>query len=251
MSGKTLSQDEIRKRISQNQIEIENWSHFHEQVGKMSDTSWIFRGVNSPSHLPVPSIGREKVFGPYKRAHEERLLQVFKDRAVALLPNATFNDWQWLAFAQHLGVPTRLLDWTTSPLLGAFFAFDGHEETDRLIFCMKYSTFIHEVDTISKSPFDSTKEGRFSPPMVFDRIRSQRGLFTIHPDPTKIFYRSNMKILRIPHNLISTFRKKLFKYGVDHWHVYPDFQGLAQQMQWQFKNKIGLGSMFMGNAKGK
>lgn len=245
MAGTTLSQAEIRTRINDSQAVIRDWAHFHDRVSQMSDTAWIFRGVSSPTHLPIPSIGREKVFGKYKRAYEERLFTAFKDRAVSLITDKQFNDWHWLAYAQHLGVPTRLLDWSTSPLIAVFFALEGDQNEDRLLYCMKYSTFIHEVDAININPFDNKVEGRFSPPLLFDRLRVQRGVFTIHPEPTKIFYRTKTNILRIPRNLVEPFRKKLFKYGIDYWHIYPDVQGLAEQLRWHYKNKIGLGSLFM------
>lgn len=211
----------------------------------MRDTSWIFRGVGSPTHYPIPSIGREKVFGPYKRAQEERLFQEFKDRAVSLIAGHTFSNWHWLAYAQHIGVPTRLLDWTASPLIAAFFALEGDSNEDRIIYAVKYSRYIYEVDNKGREPFDNAIEGRFTAPLVFDRIRAQRGVFTIHPHPTKIFYPKGLRTLLIEASMASDFRRRLFKYGVDHWHIYPDFHGLGRQMNWQFKNKVGLGRIFM------
>src|SRR5262249_1723328 len=154
--------------------------------------------------------------GPYKLAQERRLLQEFKYRAVSLLRAPEFNDWHWLAYAQHLGVPTRLLDWTTSPLVATFFALEGESATDRAIYCVKYSRFIYEVETHEGLPFDCSVEGRFTPPLIFERLRAQRGLFTIHPQPTRMFYRSGMKVIRIPRDLVGKFRKRLFKYGIDY-----------------------------------
>ena len=243
--AQTLSQKEIRKRINESQSVVDTWKDLHEQFGKMTDTGWIFRGVTAPDHYPIPAIGREKIFGPYKRAYEERLFQEFKHRAVALVKAPDFTDWHWLAYAQHLGVPTRLLDWTSSPLVATFFALEAESDTDRIVFCMQYSKFIHEVDQTGGSPFACRTEGRFSPALVFDRIRAQRGLFTVHPYPTRIFYRENMRVIRIPSQRVKKFRKTLFKYGVDPWYIYPDAEGLGLQMRWQYRSKIGLGSVFV------
>lgn len=240
-----LSQKEIRKRLDRSQTVVSAWEELHSQFSKMTDTGWIFRGVSAPDHYPIPSIGREKVLGVYKRAYEERLLQEFKHRAVALIRAPEFTDWHWLAYAQHLGVPTRLLDWTSSPLIATFFALHSECDTDRAVFCVEYSKFLHEVDQANKSPFDYPTEGRFTPALLFDRIRAQRGLFTVHPKPTKIFYRDNMKVIRIPREHVQKFRKALYKYSIDPWSIYPDAEGLGQQMRWQYKAKIGLGSIFI------
>jgi len=140
------------------------------------------------------------------------------------------------------------LDWSTSPLVAAFFALEGDSNEDRIIYALKYSQYIHEVEHQQCSPFDNSKEGRFTAPLLFDRIRAQRGLFTIHPDPTLIFYQKGLRSLRIDNSMVKDFRRRLYKYGIDHWHIYPDAQGLGQQMSWQLKNKVGLGGLFTGKS---
>jgi hypothetical protein len=241
-TSQILSQIEIKRRLDNDQIIVSDWDALHKRFSRMTDTHWIFRGVSAPTHYPLPSIGREKIFGPYKRTQEERLFREFKDRAQFLLSDSRLTDWDWLAFAQHVGVPTRLLDWTTSPLIAAFFALEEDNDQDRLIYCVKYSRFIHEVENQNVSPFDNRKEGRYTPPLLFDRLRAQRGIFTIHPDPTKIFYQSSMRVIRLPNSCVKYFRRRLFKYGIDYWHIYPDTHGLGLQLKWQFRNKVGLGS---------
>jgi hypothetical protein len=246
------SQEEIKEIIDRGHKRVKTWKEFHGLLETMRDTSWIFRGVSSPKHYLIPSIGREKVYGPYKLVQEERLFNEFKNRAISLVDTKSFlNDWHWLAFAQHIGVPTRLLDWSSNPLVAAYFAIESDSTEDRVIYAVKYSQYIHEVDHGGSGPFENKKQGRFTAPFAFDRIRSQRGLFTIHPEPTKIFYKSGMKSILIPTSLVKDFRKRLFKYGVDHWHIYPDSHGLGQQLAWQFKNKVGLGTVFTSASKYK
>jgi hypothetical protein len=247
---KTLSQAEIRKAIDSGHEEVRSWKELHGRLENMRDTAWIFRGVTELNHYPLPSIGREKVFGPYKLAQERHLFAEFKRRVVALVPSPGFDDWHWLAYAQHIGVPTRLLDWSASPLAALFFALEGDSDEDRVLYALKYSQYIHEVDQQNqKDPLSNKHEGRFTAPLAFDRIRAQRGLFTIHPHPTKIFYKNGMRSIVIPSDKVPDFRRRLYKYGIDPWHIYPDMHGLGQQLHWQLKNKVGLGRIFTEDSK--
>ena len=57
---------------------------------------------------------------------EGRILRVFKRKAHQFLekPPDPDDDFQWLALMQHHGAPTRLLDFTWSPYVAAFFALE-------------------------------------------------------------------------------------------------------------------------------
>lgn len=113
--------------------DVETLRHFLELVS--GDTrDWArdgfakpwFRGVtDAVHHKLLPSILR----GNYKK-HEFQLTKKFRLMApgFGVTPHTDRID-QWLFLMQHHRAPTRLLDWTESPLIAAFFAVELAAQT--------------------------------------------------------------------------------------------------------------------------
>jgi len=84
-----------------------------------------FRGSTNTDYKLLPSLGRP----PFRLEHEHSLINIFKQNAVQFLDQRPQSQWEWLFLARHHAVPTRLLDWTESALIGLYFATHSLDKT--------------------------------------------------------------------------------------------------------------------------
>ena len=127
-----------------NEFRVSSFNELHDQLHHESwkpalgrfRSNLAYRGMEDASDDLTTTLFR--LGGSYLN-HEGHLLRNFRKYAHR---DAVPGDstWNWLALAQHHGLPTRLLDWTFSPLVAMHFATQSleHFHLDGVIWCVDY-----------------------------------------------------------------------------------------------------------------
>jgi hypothetical protein len=160
-----------------------------------------YRGQSNASWKLLPSYLREG-----KGSSESTLLAAFKQNAVMLMDKQLSNSFDWMFLMQHYGIPTRLLDWSESPLVALYFALDYTDvDEDAVVWSLKPTELNSHAGIHSKEEeffipsFDDNVVSSYSieklkndPPNIIlkpiatiatrnnVRIQAQLGVFTIH-----------------------------------------------------------------------
>jgi FRG domain len=215
-------------------IEIKSFEDFHIAIEKHSGRTFIYRGVSSTTHKLIPKLGRCGIEPAKISAEETRMLRLFREQAVPYLTFIPQNNWDWLALAQHHGLPTRLLDWTRNPLVAAYFAVEHKVDGDSLVYAYPNDRYI--VTTKVTDPFKHNKVGKFIPRHITNRITAQTGLFTIHPNPTEPFESSEIEHFIIKNEFRKKLKPILYRYGIHRGSLFPSLDGLADHIKWERTN---------------
>lgn len=244
---------------------VSSWRELDDAI---SDTSWyshahrvhstlVFRGLARASYRNISSLAR---LADDYAALERHLVRNFRKYAHREAPGPT--TWDWLALAQHHGLPTRLLDWTFSPLVALHFATATAPDEAAVLFavdCESVHTHLPGVlqDALERegalvfttemlarhtpqlSDLDALADGAdpfvvfFEPPSLDDRIINQAAVLSAIADPMCHMedwlddHPEAWRAWEIPIDVKADIRERLDQANVNERVLLPGLDGLA------------------------
>lgn len=241
------------------------------KIGTTLGKNW-FRGHSKIYENLTPRIFRmnknfliSEIFGMESFQEVElKTIENFKRYAPSIninLPNQN-DTLGWLFLMQHYGFSTRLLDWSESVLVAAFFAVTEDKKDDAEIYSLYpwelnkgYGTglplpksnilrFLAE-ESLHSNPHNLAKElgldkiprypMAFLPPLSLPRMTAQLSAFTIHPQPLRnnsierqLINKKHLCRYIIPAGLKNIFESNLSYLGISFRTMFPDIEGLSQ-----------------------
>jgi hypothetical protein len=216
-----------------NIVTMKSFEWFHERITNTYNRKTdIYRGVSNIDYELIPKIGWIPKHPKRSRLTIERqIMSRFKERALPYIQFIPRTEWDWIALAQHHGLPTRLLDWSRNPLVGLYFAVEKETTSDSAIYVLQ------GYKVLSTSKYTSPKEckelEKFVPDRITSRITAQLGVFTVHPKFTIPYDSDDLDKIIIPNRLRKSLKQILDTYGINRASLFPDLDGLASHIVYQ------------------
>jgi hypothetical protein len=235
--------------------------------GRLRDTA-IYRGVADRDGRLLTSLDRLGGVDPaHSKAHlEEHLLRNFIRYGKPHLPEGRENLWEIMVIAEHHGLPTRLLDWTHSPLVAAHFAtLADRPGTDRIIWRLDWKAvhkkfglrdvvfLVDDLDALLKErglassweflnhtpAADKQFVCVLEPPAITQRLAVQSGAFTlaaVKDRPLDQILQENgltdaLTQFVIPAGKVDFIRDQLDLCTVDERRLVPGLDGIAAELR--------------------
>lgn len=202
--------------------------------------SVVFRGQPVQGNL-LPSIARKDPSVDTTDT-EKKVLEQLKLQGASMLAANGDTDLDLLVTAQHYGLKTRLLDWTTNPLIALWFACADYKDGDVFVYGLEADSLLGE-NVYEKSPFTPSKTRIIQPRLNNARVIAQQGWFTLHRYAKKnsrfVPLEHNAETKRYLHEFIVPASKRaamlaaLDRHGISSKTIFPDLSGLCSHLNWK------------------
>jgi hypothetical protein len=240
-------------------IRLASWDEYLEIISDSPYQNWAFRGQRDASAPLFSALSRYFIsFHVDPRAwrdQEERILRIFKRKAihfVDVIPDRE-DDFEWLALMQDHGAPTRLLDFTWSPYVAAFFAL--HNATKEGVIWACNPVEIKKVKHVDlKEPGHFRKHflsgtGNFvcfgEPWAMNRRLIAQSGTFLVpavldssiedilreYPNPKDTL----IKFIVPADKVREKGMRELYRMNITQATLFPDLDGLARSLAYELE----------------
>ena len=210
------------------------------------DLNFIYRGQSIDWPL-IPSIARKSIseWG-YETWYDLQndLIRRFKKWSIPYVTQQPTNNVEWLVLAQHHGLPTSLLDWSTNCIKALFFSVEDEsfDTQDGVLFAFDPTSWIYDISAhlkVTDREYPNNYEV-FFPDAIDSRVVAQESCYTYYPmrnsksrvkPLTEIKIFRNIKKLIIPAKAKRGCRIELSRLGITHMSMFPGLEGVSRTIK--------------------